>query len=235
MKKIAILAAVLLATISCTDKIEGEGVITTLQSDVNSSANEISVSNAITLKLSDQMPIGEISISAYENIHQYIVISNESDELTIELESGNYKDLYVEVVASSMQYNDIEASGASNVTIIGEAASFDNYTIELSGASEFSGDLAITDLLSIDLSGASNVNISGSAARCEAELSGASKLYDTSFSCNTLDVDMSGSSKIQMSVSESISGELSGSSSLKYKGTPTVSVETSGASTVGSI
>ncbi len=205
------------------------------QSDVYSSASEISVSNAITLKLSDQIQPGEISISAYENIHQYIVISNESDELTIELESGNYKDLYVEVVASSMQYNDIEASGASNVTIVGEAASFDNYTLELSGASEFSGDLAITDLLSIDLSGASNVNISGNVARCEAELSGASGLYDTSFSCNALEVDMSGASKIQMSVSESISGEISGASTLKYRGAPTVSIETSGASTVGAI
>ncbi len=235
MKKVAILTAVLLASISCTDKIECEGEIITLQSDVTSSVNGISVNNAITLKLSDQMQPGEISISAYENIHQYIIISNESDALTIQLESGNYKDLYVEVVASSMQYNNIEASGACNITIVGEIASFDNYTLELSGASEFSGDLAITDLLSIDLSGASNVNISGNAARCEAELSGASGLYDTSFSCNTLDVDVSGASKIQMSVNESISGEMRGASSLKYKGTPTVSVETSGASTVGSI
>ncbi|MFI3286652.1 MAG: DUF2807 domain-containing protein [Rikenellaceae bacterium] len=234
MKKISILTTVLLAAISCS-KIDGEGEIITKQSNVNSSANKILVSSAITLKLSDQMQKGEISISAYENIHQYIIVSNESDELEIRLKDGNYKNLYVEVIASSMQYNDIEASGACNITIVGEAASFDNYTLELSGASEFSGDLAITDLLCIDLSGASNVNLSGEVVRCEAELSGASRLYDTSFLCNTLDVDMSGSSKIQMSVSESISGELSGASTLKYKGTPTVSVETSGVSTVGSI
>ncbi len=234
MKKITVIAAAMLTAISCS-KIESKGDKITMQSDVNSSTNEISISNAITLKLSDQMQIGKISVTAHENIHQYIIISNDSDELTIQLKDGNYKDLYIEVVASSMQYNDIEASGACNIKIDGAPASFDKYEIDLSGASSFSGTMDITNLLSIDLSGTSEVNISGKSTRCEAELSGASTLYDTSFSCNTLDVDMSGASKIHMSVSDSITGELSGASSLKYRGTPTISVETSGASTVGSL
>lgn len=231
MKQIAILATLALLLTSCS-KIKGEGEITTITSSVDGSVNTISVSNSITLKLSDKMEFGKFSITAYENIHPYIKLSSDDDRLEIGMKSENYKDLYVEVIVSSKQYNCIEASGASGITLEGETPLFSDYTIDLSGASQFRGDLDIEDMLNVDLSGASKVDITGVSNYCNATLSGSSVLYNTSFSCKKLDVDMSGASKIRMSVSESIEGGLSGASTIRYVGSPVVSVSTEGSSSV---
>ncbi len=219
-----------LALISCAE-IEADGPISTQNLSVSSTANAISVCNAMNLTLSDRLEPGELSITTNVNIHDYIIVDNDRDELSIELKRGRYKDLNIDIVASSKQYNDIEASGASRVVIDGEAASFYEYDIDLSGASSFDGELLIDDSLDVTLSGASEVNISGSARSCDANLTGASRLYNTSFVCDALDAELSGSSKVKLSVTKSITGELSGSSIIEYVGSPIVSVETTGGST----
>ncbi len=231
MKLLMILAMTALSTTMCQE-IKGKGDIITKQMRVSATADEIEVNNAIKLTLSDKMPSGEISITTHENIHDYIVISNDSDELKIRLKRGVYKAPEIKVVASSKQYNKIEGSGAVKIVVEGATPSFRNYDIDLNGASTFRGTLDITDELELDISGASKVELSGSASRCEAELSGASSLNNTSFSCNDLNAEVSGASDIRISVNSTITGEVSGASRVVYEGSPRVSARISGASTV---
>ncbi len=231
MKKSIILILCALTAVSCS-QIKGKGEITTISYNINNSAQGINISNAITLTLNDQLQPGELKITAHENIHSYIRISNQRDELTLRLEEGNYRDLFVIVEASSAQYNDIEASGACKISIKGTTPSFDDYSVELSGASRFTGAINASEELDIDLSGSSKVTITGSSKMCEAEMSGSSELSATGFTCNELEAEMSGSSKIKMEVTDAIVGNIKGSSSISYKGTPSISVETSGSASV---
>ncbi len=233
MKKSLFCFAILCLNISCT-AIKGEGEIVTEQRKVATSAWQLSVESAITVTLSDQVQPGELEITTHENIHHFIEISNKSDELSISLRDGNYKNTNITVVASSAQYYNIEAEGASTVNVEG-GASFENYEIDLSGASRFSGALDIVSILEVDASGASKIDITGSAQGCNADLSGSSELLSTAFSCESLDVDLSGASNVEMSVSDYISGDLSGASSIKYKGSPKVNVDLSGSSKVEAI
>ncbi len=200
---------------SCIETIEAEGPLVREQKEVSTTVTNISVENAMNLTLSDELDAGEILIIANENIHKHINVRKSANQIKVELASNyNYKDVYVYVEASAKQFSEINASGASKVSIEGENLSFDNYSISLSGASEF------------------NVDADLSVKQCTIEASGASVVRGRYFLANVLSVDLSGASKVTIGVESLISGKLSGASALRYWGNPKITAKTSGASVV---
>ncbi len=216
---------------ACTP-IVPQGDITSEEHSVSAAITEIEVSNAINLYLTDDCPEGTIVIEANENIHQYLVVEQEGDELSIGFESGrNYEGVKVKVYAAQGQYSQFSGSGATTITVVDGVLTAPEVGVELSGASRF---VAAIDAqrLDVDASGASSVKLSGVALDCELDLLGASSMSGYDFECQVLDVDFSGASSARLSVEKRITGDLSGASILMYRGNASEDVQVSGSSRV---
>ncbi len=214
MKNIIIAAFAVLSMVSCGKKIEAKGPVTTEEMSVSATSNSIRVEAAMKLSLSEDVAEGEIKIITNENIHNYIDVVSNGSQIEIDLENGRYKKLDIEVVASSRQFNNLKASGASYVSVSGSELSFSDYNIELSGASKVNFD--------------SVVNV----VSCGVNASGASTVSGRNLKCETLVANLSGASYLEMEVSKIISGNLSGASDLNYWGDAVTSVDCSGSSSV---
>ncbi|MFI3314731.1 MAG: DUF2807 domain-containing protein [Rikenellaceae bacterium] len=216
MKRTILILTSLVIMSACSDKIIGLDDFTTKSHQLSQSATAIQIKSAMKLTLSDEIELGEVEIKTNENIHQYINLIDNDDKLSIELESNNYSGVVIEITASSLQYSNLTASGASTITLEGEDISFTDYSITLSGAS--------------------SASISGYTEQCSIVASGASKVTASQLTTEELYVDLSGASSVTIIANQYISGELSGASTLEYSGTATtISVETSGASVVDKI
>lgn len=208
--------ATLLIT-SCSEKIKAEGEVTTEKVNVSASAAVITIESTMELILSDQIAEREIEITTNQNIHNYIEIVKEDNQINIQLDDNNYKNLNIEILASSKQFNNIKASGASTATVKGAELSFESYTLSLSGASSV------------------NVEATLNTKDCNIIASGASTVESTLFTSENLIADLSGASTITMGVNKTISGELSGASIINYWGEATIDVNTSGASKINKV
>ena len=126
----------------------------------------------------------------------------------------------------------IRASGASDINIEGVLRA-ENLKLDLSGATDLSGQLIVNGTLNVDLSGASDVAITGSADNITIDASGASDVKAYDFKTNTCSVDASGASGVQITVDKELSAKLSGASSVNYRGTAVIrDIRTSGASNI---
>ncbi len=202
--------------------------------DVDNSISKIHVGSAIKLELSEDVEPGEFMIETYGNIFQYINVNMNSNKLSIWLDNKNYKgDIDIKVYASSQQYNSIEASGASTVSLTSKITA-SSYDVKLSGASKCTMHKDSDNLssLSIEASGASKAIIKGSASKCNIEASGASAISGAQFTCEELDVDLSGASDLVINITKIAKGSLSGASILRYGGSEEFKIETSGASSI---
>ena len=126
----------------------------------------------------------------------------------------------------------LRASGACDVKIEGglRAASL---KMNLSGATDLSGELIVEGDLDIDLSGASDLSISGSARNVTIDASGASDVKGYDFRTTTCNVEASGASGVRITVDKELSARLSGASNVSYKGDALIrDIKTSGASNI---
>ncbi len=125
----------------------------------------------------------------------------------------------------------IEASGACNV----KAASVirqNELKIELSGASDFNGEVAIGKL-KLDASGASNIKISGKAESTILDASGACNIKAYDLITDMCKIEASGASNIKITVNKELNAQASGGSSVFYKGSGLIrDISASGGATV---
>ena len=125
----------------------------------------------------------------------------------------------------------IEASGACNIKTVGLLKSSD-LKIELSGASDFSGEVEVANL-AIALSGASDLKLKGSAEKLSINSNGASSAKAYDLKSDYCKADASGASSIQITVNKEMNARASGASSINYKGNAVIKdFSSSGASSV---
>ena len=125
----------------------------------------------------------------------------------------------------------IEGSGACNFNIQ-EVLQSKVLRLNLSGACEFKGKVAIDDM-DARLSGASTTKVTGKIKNLKLEASGASDMKNFDLHVENLIADLSGASDVKVFISNSLTVKASGASSLNYSGNPDkVAVHTSGASSV---
>jgi hypothetical protein len=125
----------------------------------------------------------------------------------------------------------IEASGASNVRAT-EAIKGEELTIELSGASDFSGAVAF-DKLRLNASGASDLRISGTALNTFVDANGACTIKAYDLKTDMCKIDASGASNVYVTVNKELNAGASGGSSIFYKGTGLIrDISTSGGASI---
>jgi hypothetical protein len=110
----------------------------------------------------------------------------------------------------------VEASGACNVKST-EAIKVPELKIQLSGASDYTGELQV-GLLKLDASGASNIRVSGKAEKLEIDASGACNIKAYDLKADYGKLDASGASNIGVTINKELNAEASGGSNIYYKG-----------------
>jgi hypothetical protein len=257
MKKIALFACLLMAfTLQAQNKM---GVIYDENVQLRKLPNftSIRVSNAIELFIS-QSNKTEVAVSATsEEYRNRIVTEVVGGTLIIRMADNNSRwwkwgneNYRIKAYVSVNELYAITGSGATNIKIINGVSS-EKLKINLSGASDFKGDIKAGTLLT-ELSGASNfkasvqanaLSVKGSGA-CDIEVAGSGddlildvsgassvKMYD--YLVKGASVDASGASSVKVNVSDFLKLNATGASSIDYKGTASIKeMKSSGASSV---
>ncbi len=215
---VIVLALVLGLLTSCDhDTIRASDEVSSLDYSIPEYST-VKISNAFNTKVTFSDTEESIRIEANENLHDRIIVQREGNSLIIRLKKftsvrGNAT-LNAYIVTKDISRFDI--SGASKLTLENLWDTADG-RIELSGASNFTGEIA-ADRLNLDMSGASSLDLYGSAISMDAHLSGSSDIRDFDLSVDNLKIDMSGASEAYLLIRESIDIRASGASSLKFKG-----------------
>jgi len=192
-----------------------------------------------------------ISITADDNLLEYVVVRKSGNTLRIYLKGGYAYISTTKMVEITMPKLDkLSLSGASQGEVSGFRSS-DRLEFEVSGASslniddlkagdtgfEISGGSHVSGGIEIseggfNVSGASSIDLEGYAGDASVEASGASRVNLANFSVSNATVRISGASVVTVNTSGTIDGNVSGASRLTYLGNPALTIEMSGDSTV---
>ncbi|MBA7513921.1 hypothetical protein ES705_05939 [subsurface metagenome] len=255
MKKVIVTILVVALLISimsagCEGVVTGSGNLETKQYNF-SDFNRVDIGYAFEVEI-DQSSSYSISITADDNLFEYIHVSKEGETLKIGLEritSLGPVTLKAEVTMpqlrgldlsgmtrgtvsafSSTENLDVEVSGASSLDLVDISAG--DVKCEASGLSKITGDITASDA-DFDVSGASTIQLEGSAIDIVIDASGASRVKLAAFPINNATVALSGASSGTVNLDGRLDADLSGASKLEYIGKPTMgTINTSGGSTL---
>jgi hypothetical protein len=185
------------------------------------SFNSIEVSGAINLFLSQGAEEAVAVSAGDEELINRIRTSVRDNVLHIDFDGKglnwrNWSNNKIKAYVTFNSLKKIEAAGACNIKTVDQLKSND-LKIELSGASDLTGDIAV-DNLSVVLSGASNCTLKGIAEKAAINCNGASSAKAYDLKVNYAKIDASGASSIRVTVNKEMNARASGASSISYKG-----------------
>ncbi len=153
----------------------------------------------------------KVEITGDDNIVPEVTTEVRDGTLHLELEGRFSHELPLTITITNPTLEEVDASGASRVTIQGiHSESFE-----------------------ADISGASSVKLAGTVATLDADVSGASVLEAKSLVAARGKVEAGGASTAAVHATEAIDIEASGASSVSYSGSPDeVSRDASGSSKI---
>jgi hypothetical protein len=210
--------------------IVGSGNLITQQKDF-SGFSAIQVSSGFKVEIS-KSSFYSISITADDNIIDYIQVSKTGKTLHVGLQRGSYQSTTLQVEIGLPELNSLELSGGTSGTAEGFSSS-EPFVVELSGASKLEmQDINVGDF-EVELSGASRLTAEGSGNDLLSIVSGASNLDLTNFPIINSDLSISGASQATVNLDGTLDATVSGASSLYYIGEPTMgNIDISDTSTI---
>ncbi|MBR1850820.1 MAG: DUF2807 domain-containing protein [Bacteroidales bacterium] len=225
-------AAALLA--ACTSADSNEPNVTK-RLPIDKAYTELVVSHAFRVEVCDTVSCAVVTIP--ESQQPYLRFETSGGTLSIGYTrnwlAANTTGGHV-LLPPNAALNSIELSGASSFSGDIEA---NDVEVELSGASVFVGAVKCSEI-DMDLSGASTATVSGLCSdNMDVELSGASELSAAEFNASRVDATLSGASTANITLCSSLDADLSGASQLVYHLAspdckPEVDTEATGGSTV---
>jgi hypothetical protein len=114
----------------------------------------------------------------------------------------------------------IKLSGACQMET--NAITAGNIKVEVSGASNLSGDMSFGGEALFNVSGASRVVLQGAGNNSRIQLSGASQARLGNLALRRVDLNISGASNAQIKVSDNLDVAVTGASRLEYSGNPNI-------------
>jgi hypothetical protein len=125
----------------------------------------------------------------------------------------------------------IKLGGACQLEL--NQVSVNNLYVDLSGASNLTGDVNYTGEARFSVSGASRMVLQGFGNVTRLDISGASQARFANMALRTVDLKLSGASSAQLKVSDKLDFDVSGASRLEYSGSPVIGrMQIAGASTI---
>ena len=240
----------LMCLVNCMGVIRGSENLDTKTFDF-SDFSRVEIGYAFEVEIV-QSDVFSVSVTADDNLFEYILVEKNGDTLEIRLRSG-YAYFATKRARITMPVLDsLSLSGASKGKVSGFSSSR-SLKFDVSGASslviadveagdtrfEISGASHVLSIIKIaggtfDVSGASTVELEGTADDVSMDVSGASTMRLADFAVTNADVELSGASNATINASGSLDIDLSGASRLDYIGNPTLrDISVSGGSTLG--
>lgn len=225
-KNIFMITVCALLLVGCT---KDWGDPTTRNYPINGSFTELEVSNAFHVTVSDQ--VTDVVVTVDDLAHDRVVVKVINGELHIGFKpnTGYNGTTAKAIIPATANLRSVDLSGASSFT--GDLNGKD-VNIDLSGASHFNGNLYGQDV-DIDLSGASHINGNlVNVDKIDLGLSGASVAILNGLCQNKMDINLSGASHLDASLLEtpSVHGSMSGASIADVTVCSNLNVSLSGAS-----
>jgi hypothetical protein len=146
----------------------------------------------------------------------------ENGELRIFIGTGgfNWKGRKFKAYVSVKTLNKLRAYGGSDIIVQGELK-LDKLELALTGGSDFTGQVAVTDL-TVDQSGGSDMHIKGTTVNLRVKASGGSDFKGDDLIAEYAIIDTSGGSDVTLTVNKEMAAEASGGSDVNYKGNPVI-------------
>jgi RNA polymerase sigma factor (sigma-70 family) len=177
----------------------------------------------------------QTSITADDNLFDYIKAAKEGSTLTLSLDSKDksiHTKEHLKAKITMPTLRNLKMSGACHASVSG-FKSMAEVKIEMDGASKLKGNLEATKL-ALKVSGASHLNLEGLAKEAKLEASGACHLDLDKFAIDQADIHLSGASHLTVQVKSKLDYSVSGASHFRYRGEPMIGrSEKTGASHVG--
>jgi hypothetical protein len=196
----------------------------------------VEVSGAIDLYLSQSNEEGVIISASTDDAKSRIKteVTNGVLHIYSDNKGGSWKNWGNTKTKAYVSFKDlkrIEATGACNVIVV-DIIKVATMKLDLSGASDFKGEVAIGNL-TIGVSGASNMRISGKAEKTYIEASGASNIRAYDLIVENCRAEASGAANIRITASKDFKAEASGAATIYYKGEANISsVSASGGASI---
>jgi hypothetical protein len=249
---VAVLVVAVLLTGCLLGVVTGSGNLVTREMDL-SGFTRVAAGSAFEVEII-QADSYNVSITADDNLFDYIRVDKDGDTLEIRLKPNyNYGFLTLRARVTMPSLYGLDLSGATKATVSGFDSSADfaldlsgassvtmsemsagDMSLEASGASRVTGSIAAGDA-EFDVSGASTVTLAGSANDIVIGASGASHVGLGDFPVDNAEVNLSGASRATVNPSGRLDVDLSGASNLSYIGEPTMGdISISGGSTMSS-
>lgn len=231
MKKTVLICSLsLFAFASCNmNAVKGNGHIVT-KSLTQTGFKDIEASSDLEVHLAQGTY--NVKLEGDENIIELVNVRVEGDRLKVGLKdnvsisSGRP----VKVFITAPEFREIEGSGAC--VFSGKIASSIPISIDLSGACETHMQIDAPKI-DVDASGASEIELKGRARDFSVDASGASTTHCFDLLTENTSLEISGGGEAEVFASQSLTVSISGAGDVKYKGNPaTVKQDISGAGNV---
>ena len=201
-------------------RIHGNGNIKTEDRSVSSFKN-VDVSGAAKVMVS-QGDQHSVKVEGDENLLQYIEVEQEGDKIRIKERPGfNLQpsgDIRVYVTAPV--FNNIDASGASDIIGQTKISNPEEMKMHVSGAGNIKMELD-APRLTFRMSGAGSIYIKGQTKELELEMSGAGSAHFYDLLSENTRVNLSGVGSAEVYASVKLDASVSGVGSIEYKGNVT--------------
>ena len=229
----------------------GSGRLVTRDMDF-SDFTAVEVGNAFEVKMT-QSESYSVSITADDNVFDYIKASKAGETLAIGLKSGySYHSVTLKAGITMPDLHSLKLSGATRGSAKGFGSSH-RFVLGVSGASSLkmtdmsvgdaetavsgagrvTGQLKVGGNAQFSLSGSGAVELEGAANDLFIEGSGASRLSLSKFPVHNVEVRLGGASSATTNLDGRLDADLSGASRLHYVGEPTMGdIRTSGGSRI---
>ena len=206
---------------SMGESVDGSGKVTT-ETISTDDYDVIRVEGFMDVHLEDGKE-GEITVTTDDNLHEYLDIEVNGDELILKMKSGISLSTTegVNITVPVKSISEVSLSGSGDVdskdVIVSE---------ELSTSVSGSGDIDLdvkAKSVSVEIHGSGDVELKGAAINLDVSLSGSGTFKGYGLVSQYADVKTSGSGDAKVFVIKSLTAKVSGSGDIIYKGEPSAS------------
>jgi len=231
---LVVLAVALVAMVVLAGCVQGSGNVITESRDV-SEFDEVELRGIGRLEIT-QGTTTELSVTADDNLMQYIETKVEGDTLQISVKHRSLpfftvnptETIVYELTVPSLTRVSLSGSGK----IVVDGLETDEFTVEISG----SGDLEASDLradsFTYQLSGSGKATVSGKVDSQDVQVSGSGRLEAGDLQSAEAFIEISGSGRAVLWVTDQLDVQISGSGDVQYYGSPEVSQDVSGSGSI---
>jgi hypothetical protein len=176
-----------------------------------------------------------ITITADDNLLKHVITVVEGDKLRVYTKKGLCNKSGQVVLNIGVRHlNDISASGAIDISVIGKL-NVQDLNLGLSGISKVNMELNAANVKT-DISGSAEINLKGQATSHQVTISGMGTLNALDFVAGKYSIETSGSGHCKINVLNELHVSSSGVSEIQYRGNPSnISNDKSGSSTLTKI